>query len=132
MTVWCNRHVNGVWYIGISCESYLALKLVFDSRVLAWVLVSRVQASALALKGPVLGLRLGLEGPGLGLDHSNNTASVIEHLSGIYYLITSWIIIQHLIFPNTIIRNALSQHLRYCYSAGPPTGNVFAAFYNPL
>jgi len=45
----------------------LALKLAFESRVLALVLVSRVQASALALKGPRLGLDLGLEGPGLGL-----------------------------------------------------------------
>jgi len=31
------------------------------------VLVSRVQASALALKGPSFGLGLGLEGLGLGL-----------------------------------------------------------------
>jgi len=47
----------------------LALKLALDSRVLALVLVSRVQASAsaVALKGPILGLRLGLESPGLGL-----------------------------------------------------------------
>jgi len=41
----------------------MALKLALDSRVLALVLVTRVQASA--LKGP--GLGLGLEGPGLGL-----------------------------------------------------------------
>jgi len=46
--------------LALNCESFLAL-----------VLVSRFQASAcataLALKGPGLGLRLGLEGPGLGL-----------------------------------------------------------------
>jgi len=55
--------------LALNCESYLALKLVLDSRVLALVLVSRVQAStsALTLKGPGLGLGLGLEGPGLGL-----------------------------------------------------------------
>jgi len=42
-----------------------------DSRVLVLVLVSRVLATArawaLALKGPSLGLDLGLEDPGLGL-----------------------------------------------------------------
>jgi len=58
--------------LALNCESYLALKLALDSRVLALVLVSRVQASALAWKGPVLGLGfespgLGLKGPGLGL-----------------------------------------------------------------
>jgi len=53
--------------LALNCESYLALKLALDSRVLALILVSRVQASAsdLALKGPGLGLGIGLEGPGL-------------------------------------------------------------------
>jgi len=56
--------------LALNCESYLALKLALDSRVLALVLFSRVQGSASALKGPGLGLCLegpGLEGPGLGL-----------------------------------------------------------------
>jgi len=42
--------------------------LALDSRVLALVLVSRVQA--LAVKGPGLGLGLGLEDPGLGHEGS--------------------------------------------------------------
>jgi len=51
--------------LAFNCESSLALNLVLDSRAL--VLISRVQASALA--GP--GLGLGLEGPaGLGLGQS--------------------------------------------------------------
>jgi len=62
------RYINRFY---ITLQSYLALKLALDSRVLALVLVSRVQASAsasaLALKGPGLGLGLGLENPGLGL-----------------------------------------------------------------
>jgi len=47
--------------LALNCESYLALKLALDSRVLALVL--RVQTSA--LKGP--GLGPGLESAGLGL-----------------------------------------------------------------
>jgi len=46
--------------LALNCDSYLTLKL-------ALVLVSSVQASALALKGPGLDLGLGLESPGLGL-----------------------------------------------------------------
>jgi len=52
--------------LALNCESHLVLKLALDSRILALVLVSRVQASA--LKGPGLGLGLGLESPGLGLE----------------------------------------------------------------
>jgi len=54
--------------LALNCVSYLALKLAFDSRVLALVLVSRVQASTLALRGPGLGLGVGLESLGLGLE----------------------------------------------------------------
>jgi len=78
MTNWLMQSSCQMVYIGIKLwVLYLALKLALDSRVLALVLVSRVQtsasasasASALALKGPGLGLGLGLglEGPGLGL-----------------------------------------------------------------
>jgi len=42
--------------LALNYELYLALKLAFDSRVLA-----------LALKGPGLGLGVDLGGPGLGL-----------------------------------------------------------------
>jgi len=52
--------------LALNCKSYLALKLALDSRDLALVLVSRVQA--LALKGPSHGLDLGLQYPSLGLE----------------------------------------------------------------
>jgi len=46
--------------LALNCESYLALKLALDSRVQALVMVSRVQASASALRS-WFGLILGLE-----------------------------------------------------------------------
>jgi len=53
--------------LALNCESYLALKLVLDSRVLALVLHGlEGPGLGLGLKGPDLDLCLGLEGPDLG------------------------------------------------------------------
>jgi len=97
----------------------LTLKLALDSRVLALVLVSRIQASASALKGPGLGLGLESPGLGLGIGFEGHGLGLVFGLWILALTTTLTQIDQFIITPNNFVYETYETHLTLTLTFAP-------------